>query len=71
MKIIADYYDPCRCEVKRFEFLAQRQQSGFRDLGVDTVLECECGIQYVLIEAPETGLRFWDVYRSTQEVKGA
>lgn len=57
MRIIVEAFDPCNCVANIFRYLAQRQQSGFRDLGPGSVIECECGQGWTLVE--DQGVRRW------------
>lgn len=70
MKIIEEVPDPCPCAMRRTKYLAERQQSGYRDLGVNSILECDCGVRYVLIDS--AGGRLWtDLAMNPMEVKDA
>lgn len=69
MKIIHENPAPCLCNIKRDQFLAQRQQSGFADLGVGSVVECDCGAQYMLSE--DVGTRVWIPSVTMEEIKRA
>lgn len=50
MEIVHESYDACPCVQKINTYLAHRQQTGFRDLGKDSVIRCDCDQSWALQE---------------------
>jgi hypothetical protein len=57
MEIVYEVRETCQCVIKIRDFLSKRQQSGFPELGVNTVIKCDCEKNWMLTEY--NGTREW------------
>lgn len=65
MKLIKGVNPPCPCMIKLAEYrMAQVDEDGNSILGPGTIVECDCGIQYVLESTLYNGM-FWRRYKAT------
>ena len=56
MKLIKAVPPPCPCQIKIHEFyLTQVDENGNPTLGVGSVVECDCGQNWVLTDFPTQG----------------
>lgn len=58
MEIVLEIPEPCDSVSKIKKFCAERQQAGYRDLGMGSIVLCDCGEQFILNETAEFG-REW------------
>jgi hypothetical protein len=67
VKLIKAVEPPCPCDIKLWEFYnTQVDDHGNATLGTGSIVECDCGTEYVLNNTKLSG-RFW-AKRTTAKV---
>ena len=68
MKVIREVPQSDQCLGKIGEYLIEREQSALPPLGIDSILECDCGTQWVLKIVSADGLPDWVMLSETIQV---